>query len=139
MNRNIFAAGALLGVVWASWPMPADARTKPAASPPPGHVQKGKASIYANSLQGHKMADGTKFNPASNAAASKTLPLGTVAKVTSLKTGKTATVQVRDRGPYVPGRVLDVSPSSAGALGLKKDGVAPVAITPLEPPEGQAR
>jgi len=136
MKRNIAAIGALLGLAWASWPMPADARTRSSA---PEHVQKGKASIYANNLRGRKMADGTTFNPASNAAASKTLPLGTVAKVTNLKTGKTATVQVRDHGPNVPGRILDVSPGSAGALGIKRDGIAPVAVTPLGPPEGQAR
>jgi len=133
MKRTFLATGVVLSLVWASWPAPADARTETLARAHPGHVQKGRASIYANSLRGRKMADGTRFNPASNAAASKTLPLGTVAKVTNLKNGRTATVQVRDRGPNVPGRILDVSPGSADALGLKRDGVAPVAITPLKP------
>ncbi len=86
------------------------------------------------------MADGTRFNPVSNAAASKTLPLGTMARVTNLENGRTATVQVRDRGPHRAGRIIDVSPGSAGALGMTRDGVASVAVAPLAPlPDGQAR
>jgi rare lipoprotein A len=77
------------------------------------------------------MADGTRFDPASNAAASKTLPLGTTARVTNLENGRSALVTVRDRGPYVAGRVLDVSPADARRLGMKRQGLAPVAITPL--------
>jgi rare lipoprotein A len=81
------------------------------------------------------MADGTPFNPASDTAASKTLPLGTTARVTNLKNGRTATVRVGDRGPYKAGRIIDVSPGTAGALGMKNDGVAPVAVVPLAPPQ----
>lgn len=80
------------------------------------------------------MADGTPFNPASNAAASKTLSLGTTARVTNLKNGRTTMVKIRDRGPHRAGRIIDVSPESADALGMKRDGVAPVAIAPLTPP-----
>jgi rare lipoprotein A len=77
------------------------------------------------------MADGTLFDPASNAAASKTLPLGTTARVTNLRNGRSALVTVHDRGPYVAGRVLDVSPADARKLGMKRQGVARVAIAPL--------
>jgi len=96
-----------------------------------GRVQRGKASIYAVSLRGRRMADGTPFNPASNAAASKTLPLGTTARVTNVENGRTTMVRVRDRGPYRAGRITDVSPGSANALGMKRDGIAPVAVAPL--------
>ncbi len=138
--RNMMAVGGLLGLVWAGWPAAADARARAGAHAHSGGVQKGKASIYATRLQGRRMADGTAFDPASNAAASKTLPLGTVARVTNLKNGRTAMVQVRDRGPHVAGRIIDVSPGSAGALGIKREGVAPVAVTPLGPlRESQAR
>lgn len=99
-----------------------------------GRRQKGKASIYAASLRGQKMADGTPFNPASNAAASKTLPLGATARVTNLENGHTAVVRIRDRGPYKPGRIIDVSPGSANALGMKRDGIASVAVAPLTLP-----
>ena len=80
------------------------------------------------------MADGTHFDPASNAAASKTLPLGTTARVTNLANGRTALVKVRDRGPHVRGRILDVSPRSGQALGMRREGVAPVAVTPAVGP-----
>ena len=95
------------------------------------HGQKGKASIYSESLRGRKMADGTSFNPASNAAASKTLSLGTTARVTNLKNGRTTVVKIRDRGPHRAGRIIDVSPESADALGMKREGVTSVAIAPL--------
>lgn len=95
-------------------------------------VQTGRASVYASRLRGRQMADGTRFDPASNAAASKTLPLGTKARVTNLQNGRSAMVTVRDRGPYVAGRVLDVSPADATQLGMKRQGTAPVAIAPLQ-------
>ena len=66
---------------------------------------------------------------AGRAAASKTLPLGTVAKVTNTATGKTAEVTVEDRGPYVDGRTIDLSRSTARQIGLgTHDGVAPVVV-----------
>lgn len=100
----------------------------------PSRVQRGKASIYAERLQGRRMADGTRFDPASDAAASKTLPLGSTARVTNLENGRTAAVTVRDRGPRVRGRILDVSPRSGAALGMKREGVAPVAVAPTADP-----
>lgn len=114
------------------------ARDRHAAAVRPGRVQEGKASIYAAGLRGRKMADGTPFDPASDSAASKTLPLGTAARVTNLENGRTATVRVRDRGPHRAGRVMDVSPGTAGALGMKRDGVAPVAVVPLASPPAAA-
>ncbi len=81
------------------------------------------------------MADGTPMNPDSNVAASKTLPLGTKAKVTNLDNGKSAVVDIRDRGPYVDGRIVDVSPKVAKKLEMTQEGVAPVAVTPIELPK----
>jgi rare lipoprotein A len=75
------------------------------------------------------------MKPDSNAAASKTLPLGTKARVKNLKTGKSAVVEIKDRGPYVKDRIIDVTPKTAKTLGLGKDGVAPVEVTPLEVPQ----
>src|SRR4051794_8342946 len=60
------------------------------------HIQRGIASVYAEKFRGRRMADGTRFDPVSNAAASTSLRLGTTAHVTNLKNGRTATVQVRD-------------------------------------------
>jgi rare lipoprotein A len=101
--------------------------------------QRGKASFYARKFAGRKMADGTPMNPRGNNAASKTLPLGTVARVTNLETGQSAAVTIRDRGPYVPGRIVDLSPATAEQIGLDREqGVAPVEVEPIEipPPKG---
>lgn len=101
-----------------------------------GRKQAGKASFYAPSFQGKTMADGRRFNQAGRSAASKTLPLGTVAKVTNTQTGKTAEVTVQDRGPYVDGRTIDLSKSTAQQIGLdKRAGVAPVVVAPVAVPQ----
>ena len=73
------------------------------------------------------------MNPQSNAAASKTLPLGTTAKVTNLQNARSATVKIQDRGPYVAGRVIDVSPVVAEQLGLRKQGAAGAARVEIQP------
>jgi rare lipoprotein A len=100
-----------------------------------GKTRKGKASYYGKQFHGKKMADGTPMDPQSNVAASRTLPLGTKARVTNLENGKSETVEIRDRGPYVDGRIVDVSPTVADRLGIKKQGVAPVEVKPLEVPQ----
>jgi rare lipoprotein A len=108
---------------------------------PAGHIdhsgrkEKGRASYYAKRFAHRKMADGRRMNPNSNVAASKTLPLGTVAKVTNLNTGKTETVNIQDRGPYVAGRIVDLSPKVADQLDLKEKGVAPVEVKPITLPQ----
>ena len=100
-----------------------------------GRARLGKASFYAKNLGGKKMADGTPMQLKGNNAASKTLPLGTTAMVTNLETGRTAIVTIRDRGPYVKGRIVDLSPSTAKKIGLEpKEGVAKVEVAPLEVP-----
>ncbi|MGT2477733.1 septal ring lytic transglycosylase RlpA family protein [Paraburkholderia terrae] len=97
-----------------------------------GKARHGKASYYGPKFYSRKMADSTPMDPQSNAAASKTLPLGTKARVTNLKNGKSEVVEIRDRGPYVKNRIVDVSPKTADELGLKKDGIAPVEVKTLE-------
>jgi rare lipoprotein A len=107
------------------------------------HRQRvGKASIYAPKFNGRRMADGTRMDPRDNNAASKTLPLGSTAKVTDLQTGRSAVVTIRDRGPHVRGRIVDLSPATAGKIGLdRRQGVATVAVTPLSlpPPDAAAK
>ena len=100
-----------------------------------GRKERGHASYYAANFAGRKMANGHKMNSNQHVAASKTLPLGTTTKVTRLETGKTTTVTVQDRGPFVGGRVVDVSPKAAEQLDLKKQGVAPVEIAPIAVPQ----
>ncbi len=104
-----------------------------------GRKVVGKASFYARYFDGKKMADGRRFNPAANVAASKTLPIGTTAKVINLDSGKSATVTVEDRGPYVRGRTLDVSPKVAETLRMKKRGIAHVVVKPIAVPQPDGR
>jgi rare lipoprotein A len=100
-----------------------------------GKQRLGKASFYANMFAGKKMADGKTMNPQQDNAASRTLPLGTTAKVTNLETGKSAFVTIQDRGPYVGGRIVDLSPSTAREIGIShRQGVARVEVSPLAVP-----
>lgn len=101
-----------------------------------GQPRVGKASFYAKKFAGKKMADGEKMNPHLNNAASKTLPLGTTAKVTNLETGESANVTIQDRGPYVHGRIVDLSSSTAQKIGITPDnGVAKVKVAPIAVPQ----
>jgi rare lipoprotein A len=100
-----------------------------------GRKQLGKASFYSRKFAHRKMADGTRMNPRANIAASKTLPLGTVAKVTNLHTGQSTVVTIHDRGPHVRGRIVDLSPAAAEKIGLTAEqGVAPVEVAPIAVP-----
>jgi rare lipoprotein A len=85
----------------------------------------GLASFYAN---GSRTASGERFDPHELTAAHRTLPFGTRLRVTSLATGRSVTVRINDRGPFVPGRVIDVSYSAADRLGIVGRGVAKVKI-----------
>ena len=93
---------------------------------------RGQASYYADSLQGGKTASGAPYDKNAMTAAHRTLPLGTVVRVTYLKTGKTAEVTINDRGPYVKNRIIDLSGAAAQRLGLKDDGVGEVEIEILK-------
>jgi rare lipoprotein A len=100
-----------------------------------GRRRIGNASYYAEIFAGRKMADGTRMRPTGDNAASRTLPLGTTAKVTNLATGKTAVVTIRDRGPYIAGRIVDLSPATAQKIGLdRRTGVTKVEVAPIAVP-----
>lgn len=105
---------------------------------PPGHADLsggtriGKASFYARSFAYRLMANGRRMNPQGNNAASRTLPLGTTAKVINVQTGQSAIVSIEDRGPYVKGRILDLSPATARKIGIThRIGVAQVKVAPI--------
>jgi rare lipoprotein A len=81
------------------------------------------------------MADGAPMDPQGDNAASRTLPLGTTAKVTNVETGKTAIVTIEDRGPYVDGRLVDLSPGTAAKIGITpRQGIAKVVVAPIAVP-----
>lgn len=93
--------------------------------------QVGIASWYGNQHQGRLTASGERFDQGKLTAAHRTLPLDTKVKVTNLENGKTIEVKVNDRGPYIPGRVLDLSTQAAKMLGMEKEGLALVRIEVL--------
>ena len=100
-----------------------------------GKARIGKASFYARMFAGRKMANGNKMDPQDSNAASRTLPLGTTARVTNLKTGKSAVVRIEDRGPYVAGRIVDLSPATAREIGITpREGVTKVEVAPITVP-----
>jgi rare lipoprotein A len=90
----------------------------------PGHAESGIASVYA--YAGSKTASGERANPRSMTAAHRTLPFGTRVEVVNQRNGKRVTVRINDRGPFIRGRVIDVTPAAANALGFS--GLAPVRI-----------
>lgn len=81
----------------------------------PVFAQDGIASVYNS---GYRTASGELFNPHCVCAASKTLPLGSHARVVNVKTGRAITVKINDRGPYIAGRIIDLTPAAAAALGV---------------------
>ena len=106
------------------------------ATPPDrtGKKRVGKASYYYPMFNGRKMANGQRFDASGANAASRTLPLGTIARVTNLANGKSAIVAIHDRGPYVADRIVDLSPKTAEAIGIKQQGVARVEVAPIAVP-----
>ena len=92
---------------------------------PRGAPQHGLASIYTD----HRTASGERFSRHAMAAAHKHLPLGCRCKVTTLRNGKTCIVRINDRGPYIRGRVIDLSRAAASAVGMTGSGIARVSMS----------
>jgi rare lipoprotein A len=101
-------------------------------------VQSGKASFYADKFEGKPTASGEKYKHSKLTAAHKTLPFGTKIKVTNVANSKTVEVIVNDRGPYVDGRVVDLSKSAAELLGFVNQGIADVTVEVLDAGTGKA-
>lgn len=88
----------------------------------------GKASYYSNGLHGRRMSNGERYDRNGFTCAHKTLPFGTKLKVTNPRNGKSVIVRVTDRGPFVPGRVIDLSYAAAKELGFLSSGVIYVKV-----------
>jgi rare lipoprotein A len=120
------------------------ADAKPRAAKPAldrsGKKRVGVASVYSHRFVGRKMADGTRMSADDDNAASRTLPLGTQARVTNLETGQSATVTIQDRGPYAKGRIVDLSPTTAEKIGITREqGVGKVEVKPIALPPPRER
>lgn len=130
MRVKMIAAVAMVGLLGCAVPGLATANESQGEAP--SASQRGQASFYhPHRFTGRPMANGEPFDPRSNSAAHRTLPLGTVAEVTNLRNGESRTVVIEDRGPYVRGRIIDVSPRTADELGMRESGTAPVEVRPI--------
>jgi rare lipoprotein A len=100
--------------------------------------QTGVASWYGPGFHGRMTANGEVYNQFGMTAAHKTLPFGSRVRVTNLHTGQSIEVRINDRGPYIRGRIIDLSYTAARQVGVHKPGVAPVHIEVL-PPDASAK
>ena len=87
--------------------------------------QSGTASFYH---EPQALASGGRFNPEAMTAAHRTLPFGTRVRVTNKRNGKSVVVTINDRGPYIGGRIIDLSKGAARVIGMLDSGVAPVTV-----------
>ncbi len=95
-----------------------------------GSSHSGMASYYG-SESGSRTASGAHFNPGAMTAAHRTLPFGTKVRVTNRRNGRSVIVTINDRGPFVRGRIIDLSSGAAGVIGMRSSGVAPVSVEVL--------
>ena len=100
-------------------------------------TQTGKASFYADKFEGRPTASGEKYKHSKLTAAHKTLPFGTKVRVTNTTNNQTVEVVINDRGPYVDGRVIDLSKSAAEKLGFVNLGLADVKIEVVDAGDGK--
>lgn len=114
---------------------PSDAEAQPAPEP---REQEGMASWYGPRFHGRRTASGERYNMHALTAAHPRLPLGSYARVTMVKTGKSVVVRITDRGPYVKHRIIDVSKAAAAKLGLLHRGVGEVVVQSVPPPDQYA-
>lgn len=103
-----------------------------------GGSQSGIASYYADKYHGRKTASGETFDQNKMTAAHRTLPFGTKVRVTNVGSGKSVTVRVNDRGPFVKGRVIDLSRAAAQKLGIVRSGLAAVKVEVIQAPTAVA-
>ncbi|MFZ4776183.1 MAG: septal ring lytic transglycosylase RlpA family protein [Terrimicrobiaceae bacterium] len=142
--RSLLPIFSILSVFWISGcavprqlvtdPAPApragDSEALPAIyAPKPVSVLLGKASYY---WEPQRTASGERFNPKQMTAAHKSLPMHSVVRVVNLKNGKSVIVRINDRGPYIRGRIIDLSKVAAQKIDMVKAGVVPVRVEVLK-------
>ena len=91
----------------------------------------GMASYYGDELAGNRTASGERFNPAQLTAAHRSLPFGSMVRVTNTSNGDSVIVRINDRGPFSHGRVIDVSHAAAREIGMHRSGTARVKLALL--------
>lgn len=99
-----------------------------------GKVEKGQASYYADKFHGRATASGEKYDKRKMTGAHRTLPFGTIVRVTNTATGASVDVRINDRGPFKAGRVVDVSRAAAEKLGMIQAGVINCTVQVISTP-----
>jgi rare lipoprotein A len=126
MRKPVLMALAMIAASSAAWAEPVT---------PAHHAlfsQTGRASYYASALEGNKTADGSIFDGDAFTAAHRSLPFGTVVRVTNLANGRMVKVRVNDRGPFTRRMVIDLSEAAARELGMFRRGIARVTLKVLK-------
>lgn len=131
--RIMLLAPALLAAACA----PARPPSTPAV-PEPGFLQEGVASWYGPGFEGRPTASGEAFDPNQLTAAHRTLPFGTRLRVVHVASGREVVVRINDRGPFIRGRVIDLSRAAAQRLNMIGEGTARVRLHVLEDPGASA-
>lgn len=126
----------LFGLAACAAPPPPPPAPRPVEGP--YFSEEGVGSWYGRSNQGKLTADGERFNMRAFTAAHRSLPFNTVLRVTNLDNGRKIKVRVNDRGPYVDGRIVDLSDAAAQTLGMRKDGVANLRLEAFAADQSQA-
>jgi rare lipoprotein A len=125
VRRAAAAGGAALALLAAC----AHPERRPERPPPSApRPVTGMASFYAQSFEGRRTASGQRYRGNRLTCAHRTLPFGTKLRVTDVESGKSVVVEVTDRGPFEPGRIIDLSWAAARALGILERGVARVML-----------
>ena len=115
---------------------------EPAPTPPPPlaqaekpsrPIERGRVSLYGADFAGKTTASGQRFDPEGLTMAHRTLPFGTLVRVTNLRNHRSVDVRVNDRGPAVADRIADVSLAAARKLGMTDDGVIEAALEVIDP------
>ncbi len=99
------------------------------------YPQYGNASWYGKSFQGKKTASGERFDQHSFTGAHRSLPFGTLVRVINLRNGKDVVITVNDRGPFIRGRIIDISRAAASSIGILSRGVTRVRVEIVSKPE----
>ncbi|MFN7985638.1 MAG: septal ring lytic transglycosylase RlpA family protein [Vicinamibacterales bacterium] len=97
-----------------------------------GETETGVAAVYADTLSGHRTANGERYDRTKLTAAHKTLPFGTTIKVTNTQNNKSVLLRINDRGPFQASRMLDLSAAAATQLGINRRGMREVTLEILE-------
>lgn len=109
--------------------------TEPTVPRAEGWSETGEASWYGHPYHGRQTASGEVYDMNRLTAAHRSLPFGTVVEVTRRDTGRRVTVRITDRGPFIAGRIIDLSFAAAKKIGLDVDGIAPVRIVVVDEPD----